>query len=881
MWFETHKHSEYSLFDGFGKVKDIVKNAVDLGYPAMGITDHGNTCSMAKLYLECKKVGIKPILGVEAYFQPKFDKDKEYYHMCLFAKNQIGYSNIMQMVTKANQNNFYKRGYIDFKLLEEHREGVICTSACIAGFIPRAVERGNKELTLKAIKKFIKIFDKDFYFEIMPIPIDGEGTQKKVNRILFNLGKKYKIKCIPTTDSHYTRKDDFDTYQLMHKMAGSKLDIEAVYGERHMHSKKEIVKKLRKDGFGDSEIKFMFSSLKHLYNSVDIELDFSASMPSYPDSKNPKMMVKELCLKELKETGRYKKEYLDRCKEEFEVLTMQNLHDYFLIVWDYVKYAKDNDIYVGPGRGSICNCLIADLLNITDVDPVEIGNDFGRFLRSDKKKMPDIDLDFEQGLRDQVIDYVMEKYKGRAAQVITYGFFKVKNLCNDLGKHFELSEGEIAIMKRTLNRMLDDHGHFDMDGVDANHLLGNQDLNYLNKKYPGIMLHFSKLYGQIRYFGMHAAGVVITNDDISKYISLVKNKGKMVTCFDKYDIEALGLLKFDILGLKTLNEIHEVEELTKDRYNTKTVSKERKRVIYEEFKKGNTTGIFQLNKNAAKNILSGIHTEDIQDLIAAISLNRPGPLQLKMHEKYLENKLSPDKTTKWYKYTSDSYGSIVYQEHVMRICRGLADMNNDDIDMLMKFKYDEEQREELKEKFIKGSRKKSKMTKEEATFLFDSMTQYLFNKGHASGYAIISEWQMYHKIFHPTEFWYSSMKYANDESKKWQFRKEAVKSGVVLFLPHTNYTADYSIREMDGEKIIQEGLTQIKGVGLKAAQYIEQERKENGNFTSKKEFIERCRSQAVNKGVISVLDEQGAMEYNHKRYTSRVIKYNSSLYAST
>ena len=883
MWFETHKHSQYSLFDGYGKIKDIVSHAVKLGYPAIGITDHGNTCSMAKLYMECKEAGIKPALGIEAYFQPKFDKDKPYYHLCLFAKNQEGYSNIMQMVTEANENNFYRRGIVDFELLEKYNEGVICTAACIAGFIPQAIHKKNKEMALKAIKKFHNIFEGDLFFEVMPIPIDKEGTQETLNRNLFDIGKRLGIKVIPTTDSHYTRKDDFESYALMHKLAGSKLDVEAVYGERHMHSKEEIIKKLRSEGFANYEIKQMLMDLRSFYDKIDIDLDFTSSIPSYPDIKNleindPSKVVKKICINRLKETGRYNKKYISRLKEELKVLKSHNINDYFLIVWDYVKKAKEMDCYVGPGRGSVCASLVAELLEITSVDPIEIGNDFERFLRADKKKMPDIDLDFEQGARDDVIRYLLEKYKGRSAQIITFGFYKVKNLCNDLVKYFNISIEDARLMKLKLNSKIDDKAHFNFESIEYNDLIADRDLKYIDSKYNKCILHFAKLYGQIRYFGTHAAGVVITNDKISKYTSLVKYKGKFATCFDKYDIEALGLLKFDILGLKTLNEIHDIERLTGDKYNPKTISKSKKEKMYDFFRKGMTTGIFQLNKQVAKDILSDIDANNIQDIIAAISLNRPGPLSLKMHEQYSENKKNPDTDTKWYKYTSDSYGSIVYQEHVMRICKGLARMDNNDIDKIMKFKFTQDEREKLKVKFIKGAMKHGKLTKVEASNLFDSMTLYLFNKGHGSGYAMIAEWQMYHKVFYPTEFWFSCLKHVYDESKRWKFKKEAVREGIVLFLPHTNFSSDYSIRDFDGEKVIQEGLTQIKGVGEKAAQFIEEERKKNGVFKSKKEFIDRCKSRSVHKGVISVLDEQGAMEYNRNRYLNRVVKYNSSLY---
>lgn len=876
MWFELHKHSQYSLFDGFGRIQDIVEYAKELGMPALGLSDHGNTAGVAKLYFECNKAGIKPIIGVEAYFQPRFNKDKPYYHLCLFAQNQTGYSNIMQIITYANEHNFYRRGIVTFDLLEKYNAGVICTSACIGGIVSQAIVNNNDKLAIKATKRFKRIFDDNFYFEIMPIPLDEVGLQELANKELYSLGKTYNVKCIPTTDSHYTRHEDFETYKVMHALSGKKSDVEATYGARHMHSEKEIKAKLLRE-FTKKQAREMLDNLEEIYDKVDIQLDFSDSVPVFPDTNNAYKDLKKKCINELKARGLANKEYIERLKLEANVIKNHNLADYFLIVADYVEEAKRRNIYVGPGRGSVCGSLIADLLGITNVDPIEIGNDFERFLRADKKKMPDIDLDFEYGLRDEIIEYLLEKYKGHSAQVITFGFYRVKNLCNDFIKHFEMDEEDAKIFKSTLDKNVDDKAHFEFEGVDYNKIIALPEMRRLEKQYSNIITHFCKLYGQVRYYGTHAAGVVITRNSIGSYMSLMKVKGKFVTCFDKYDIEAFDFLKFDILGLKTLNIIHEIEELTGDKYDTRTASKKQKQAIYDGFKTGKTMGIFQLNKPTAQDILVSMEADNIQDLIAAVSLNRPGPLQLQMHTHYAENKIKPNKSTPWYRYTADSYGTIIYQEHVMRICKGLAQMHNDDVDKIMKFKFNEEQRLELKDKFVEGANKISKVNKQEAAELFDSMTLYLFNKGHGSGYALISEWQMYHKIFHPAEFWYASMKYSYDKTKDWQFRKDAAKDGIVIFLPHVNYSADYSLRKVDGEKVIQEGLITINGVGLKAAEYIENERKENGPYKSIDEFVERCRSRAVHKGVINSLVEHGAAEFNMKRYLSRVIKYNASL----
>jgi DNA polymerase-3 subunit alpha len=300
--------------------------------------------------------------------------------------------------------------------------------------------------------------------------------------------------------------------------------------------------------------------------------------------------------------------------------------------------------------------------------------------------------------------------------------------------------------------------------------------------------------------------------------------------------------------------------------------------MYKNFSEGNSLGIFQLNKDAARNILKDIQADTIQDVIAAISLNRPGTLKLKTHEQYASNKQNVDDSTVWYPYTKDAHGSIIYQEHVMRICKGLADMPMDRVDKLMKFKFSEEERGHLKEEFMAGAKAHSGLSEKVTGPLFDAMALYMFNKGHGAGYALISEWMMYHKVKHPTEFWFATLKWEYDDRKRAEFEVEAASEGILVFIPHVNYTADYSIRTIEGEKVIQMGYNAIKGVGPKAAEEIEAERKKNGPFRSYDDFVDRCKSRAVTSRVIENLLTDGALEFNKKTYIERVKKYNAALY---
>lgn len=358
----------------------------------------------------------------------------------------------------------------------------------------------------------------------------------------------------------------------------------------------------------------------------------------------------------------------------------------------------------------------------------------------------------------------------------------------------------------------------------------------------------------------------------------MKVKGQMICSYDKYDCEGMDMVKFDVLALKTLNVLHEIEEATNDRFDRRTVDDGIEYEMYKRFAEGNTLGIFQLNKDAARGILKDIQADNIQDVIAAISLNRPGTLKLKTHEQYAANKQAIDDSTVWYPYTKDAYGSIIYQEHVMRICKGLADMPMDRIDKLMKFKFSEEERGHLKEEFIAGAKAHSGLSEKVTGPLFDAMALYMFNKGHGAGYALISEWMMYHKVKHPTEFWFATLKWEYDERKRWEFEAEAASEGILIFIPHVNYTADYSIRTIEGEKVIQMGYNAIKGVGPKAAMEIEAERRKNGPFKSYDDFVDRCKSRAVTSRVIDALLTDGALEFKKKVYIERVKKKNADLY---
>lgn len=900
-FFDLHRHDEFSFFDGFGKPKELAKRAKELGYKALGISNHGNITGLVKHWKACVENDIKPVLGIEVYFQPKFNKknpERKSYHLCLYVKNLQGYKNLCHILTEANKEQFYYKPIVDFALLEKYSDGIICTSACIASATSQAILNGNIKTAEKLLDKFKSIFDKDFYVEIQPYKIDNQGTQQKTDYKLMQLAKERKIKCILTSDSHYGSKEDFDTYCKMHEIGKTTLDVKNTYGERFMPSEHEITERfaeIYKNKFKDAKSlaeKFV-DNMVEIYDKIeddilsglDLHLPDLGGKDSYKELKNK---VQE----GLKQKGKWNKKYKQRCLEELDVIHYHGFDDYFLIVQDYVQWAKNNDIAVGDGRGSVCNCQVAWAIGITNVDSLKYKLDFSRFMRKDKKSLPDIDLDFETSRRQEVIDYVINKYENKAVQICSYGEYKIDNLVNDLagvcgivttGKELDDYDKEqnkkvIADIKRFIKE-------YEEEGVlDLDKLLDDERTDDYNTCYDNIIKHFSKLFGKIRHLGKHAAGVAVVGTDISDYTCIVRHGDMFSSCFDKDDLEHINCVKFDMLGLKTMSELKELKQYTGHEVTDDEIEDED---VLNAFCEGKTDGIFQMEKSAPKKILDMIKCDCVEDVIAVNALNRPAPLQLKMHETYAYNKLSGkvDTESPYYKYTKETYGTMLYQEQTVEVAQKLGHLTpQQSFDLLKIMKKAENLTkpeyipiiEQMREDFFKGCKMEG-LTEKQTKEIWASLLIYGFNKGHSTGYALISLKQMWYKLNYPAEFWYVKMKYAGNEADIHKYSQFAVKDNAVVMLPHVNYTNKTSMREMDGENVIQQGLSIIKGVGEKAGQYIEEERKKNGAFKDYDDFYDRCKSRTVTSRVIDILKEQGALEFNKKRYISRVVKYNSSL----
>ena len=894
---DLHRHSECSTFDGFGKPEELVEIAKKLGHTSLGISDHGNTNGLVKHYYACKEEGIKPVLGVEGYFLPKHKPQTRGYHLCIFAKTKQGYTNLNTLQYEGEKIKYYNPIWT-FELLEKYHKGLICTSACVAGYLAQCIKSDKLNQAEKYLKKMDELFGADFYIEIQPYSITEPGFQEKVNIASIKLAKALGIKLILTSDSHRGAKEDFDTYMKMHEIAKHDgMDIAATYKERYIPTEKEIKQRFyemhRKD-FGDNVAKKLATEMIRNLEEIEAKVDgnildkLELKLPQYDETCCSIELLKEKTKDGLKQRGKWNKEYAARVKEELSVIEYHGFEDYFLMVADYTNWAKDQGIVVGPGRGSGCNCLVNYALRITDVDPILFDLDFSRFLRIDKKKMPDIDLDFETSRRAEVIEYLLEKYPNNAAQICSYGLYRVDNLINDLAKvsGLEDNKAEISKIKSFISRHISE-GVLDMVTVAK-----SAEAKMWNAEYDNIIKHFTKLYNKVRFIGTHAAGVAITSGNILDYTAIrVDTKtGKHFTSYDLNDMERIQVVKFDILGLTTMSSIGELRRLTGHKEFDESWVTDKN--IVKAFGEGNCNGVFQFEKKSVQDMLRIIQADCFEDVTAASAMNRPGPLSLKMPEIYAANKVDQnhiDKSLPYASYLEKTYGCVVYQEQVQSIAVNIGGLDWPEADKILKMQRGgtekairnfEENYDNFVKKFEAGA-KTYGMTKEQAFEIFDKFFNYAFNKGHSTGYSLISVEEMYYKLYHPAEFWYTKMKYYTNDVKLATYKIDAVKDNAVIFLPHVNYSGNYTLRKVEGDVVIQEGLCSIKGVGEKAAAFIENERKTNGVFTSYDDFYDRCKSRVVTSRVVQLLKEYGALEFKKKAYIDRVVKYNSTLYAKS
>lgn len=885
-----HLHTKYSLLDGAIRLKELFALAKKYKMPALAMTDHGNMFGAIEFYTKAYENGIKPIIGCEVYVAPgsRFKKESRgisdaSYHLTLLAKDTKGYKNLLKLASAAYFEGFYYRPRVDKDLLKEHNEGLIALSGCLHGELSRLIEIGDKEKALKAAGAYKEMFDDNrFYLEMQDNKI---RLQETVNEGLVEIGKKLDLPLVATNDCHYLKRENSRAHEvLLCIQTGKTLNdtdrMRFATDEFYFKSPEEMKSSFSaypdalKNTIEISErcnLKLRFGQL-HLPN---FDVPQGETLDSYLEKISREGLEERL--EPIKSRGgdvsSISERYFKRLEEELGIIKSMGFSGYFLIVSDFVNYARKRNIPVGPGRGSAAGSLVAYSLKITDIDPLPYDLLFERFLNPGRISMPDIDVDFCVDGRDEIIKYVANKYgKENVAQIITFGKMQAKGVVRDVGRALDMPYKDVdriaKLIPNTPNISLE------------NALKQEPRLRELEQKDEGVANLISlarSLEGLPRHASTHAAGIVISNQPLVEYLPLYKGQsGEVVTQFAMKEVEKIGLIKFDFLGLKTLTLIENTQKLIvkregeeHHRYQGLDLSQTSldDELTYRLLEAGDTSGIFQLEGSGMRDLLIKLKPENFDDLIALLALYRPGPLGSGMVDDFIKRKhgLIPVKyeVPQLEEILKDTYGVIVYQEQVMKIASTLADFTLGDADLLRRAmgKKKPEEMAEQKEKFLLGA-KKNKIRREKAEKIFDLMAmfaEYGFNKSHSTAYAMIAYQTAYLKAHYPIEFMAALLTSEKENTDKViRYISECNDKGIVVLPPDIN-ASFRNFTVSDGK--VRFGLAGVKNVGTQAIESIISTREKDGNFDSIFDFCERVDSRKVNRRVIESLIKCGAFDY--------------------
>jgi DNA polymerase III subunit alpha len=877
-----HCHTEYSLLDGANKVDKLFQRIKSLKQPAVAMTDHGNMFGAVEFYREAMKQGVKPIIGCEIYVAPtsRFEKKgvdkgpKEYNnHLILLAMNREGYRNLCKLVSLGYMEGFYYKPRIDKELLGELNGGLIALSACLQGEVCQALSAGNIEKAKAAAETYASIFNDRYYIEIQDNKL---AEQEKVNRLLVELAKDLSIPVVATNDCHYGERADFHAHDvLLCVQTGKTVDednrLKMETDELYLKSAEEI-----KKGF-----EYCPEAVERTLDIADrcnLEIEFGKY--HFPAFTPPKEISLDDYLDELAYNGleerlegvddaTVRKSYADRLNYELDVIKRMQFPGYFLVVADFINYAKKNGIPVGPGRGSSAGSLVAYALKITDLDPIRHVLLFERFLNPERRSMPDIDVDFCIRGRAQVIQYVKDKYGAdRVAQIATFGTLKAKAAIKDVGRALGFSFAETDAIAKLIPAPKQGFDYPLTESIKMEPRL--QDLLKTDPRVKNLMDHALRLEGLTRHASTHAAGVVLSNLPLVDHLPLfVDKEGGIVTQFDMGSVEKIGLVKFDFLGLKTLTLIHDCLKLIE---TTRGVRVDLEHLPLDDKKtyrllcNGNTTGVFQLESTGIREMTVKIRPNCFEDLVAILALYRPGPLDSGMAEEYIKRKHGKEKIKYLHPLSEpilkDTYGVIVYQEQVMQIAQVLGGYSMGDADILRRAmgKKDPEEMAAQRERFVEGAKKK-KLDAQRAAEIFDQMetfARYGFNKSHSAAYALVSYQTAYLKTHYPVEFMAGLMtSEMGDTDKVIKNLAECREKEIEVLAPDINESRAHFTPV--GEKI-RFGLAAVKNVGEKAVEVILESRAKESSFDSLFDFCRRVDLTAVNRRVIESLIKCGAFD---------------------
>ena len=873
-----HVHTEYSLLDGSNKIKEYVDRVRELGMDSAAITDHGVMYGVIDFYRAARAAGINPILGCEVYVAPgsRFDReagsgDDRYYHLVLLAENNQGYSNLMKIVSKGFVEGFYYKPRVDLSLLEKYHEGIIALSACLAGEVARFLTRGMYEDAKKAALRYQDIFGKGNFF--LELQDHGIPEQQNVNQQLLKMHRETGIDLVATNDVHYTLAEDAQPHDvLLCLQTGKKLADEDRMryegGQYYVKSPEEM----------ERLFPYAPEALENTHKIAQrchVEIEFGVTkLPKFdvPEGYTSWEYLNELCFKGLEE--RYQpvtEELKERLNYELSTIRNMGYVDYFLIVWDFIKYARDHDIMVGPGRGSAAGSLVAYTLGITQLDPIRYDLLFERFLNPERVSMPDIDVDFCFERRQEVIDYVRRKYGDDCVvQIVTFGTLAARGVIRDVGRVMDLPYAQVD----TIAKMIPQELNITIDKA----LQMNPELKKVyedQKEIHDLIDTAKRLEGLPRHTSMHAAGVVISQKDVSEYVPLSRaSDGSIVTQFTMTTLEELGLLKMDFLGLRTLtviqNAVHLIEQDAGVKLDMQHIDYNDKKVL-DSLGTGRSDGVFQLESAGMKNFMKELKPQSLEDVIAGISLYRPGPMDF--IPQYIRGKNRPD-TIKYdcpqlEPILKPTYGCIVYQEQVMQIVRNLAGytLGRSDLVRRAMSKKKAAVMEKERQNFVYGNEEEgvpgciaNGISEQTANKIYDDMidfAKYAFNKSHAAAYAVVSYQTAFLKYYYPVEFMAALMTSVIEMPTKVAEYIQVCRQMNIKILPPDVNRGAYGFSVDNGA--IRYGLSAIKSVGRPVINALVEEREANGEYRSLKDFIERLTG-TVNKRAIENFIKAGALD---------------------
>ncbi len=874
-----HVHTEYSLLDGSNKIKEYVARVKELGMDSAAITDHGVMFGVIDFYREAKAAGIHPVLGCEVYVAPnsRFDKEASggedrYHHLVLLAENNVGYGNLMKIVSKGFVEGFYYKPRVDMEVLQEYHEGIIALSACLAGEVQRYLVRGMYEEAKRAALRYEGVFGKGNYF--LELQDHGIPEQKTVNQQLLRMSRELEIELVATNDVHYTYARDESAHDILlclqtQKKLADQDRMRYEGGQYYVKSPEEMAQLFP----------YALEALENTHKIAQrchVEIEFGVTkLPKYdvPGGYTSWEYLNKLCFEGLEALYPAVTEALkERLDYELNTIKEMGYVDYFLIVWDFIKYARDNDIIVGPGRGSAAGSLVAYTLGITRLDPIRYDLLFERFLNPERVSMPDIDVDFCFERRQEVIDYVVRKYgKDRVVQIVTFGTLAARGVIRDVGRVMDLPYA----MVDSIAKMIPQELNITIDKA----LKVNSELHKLYEEDEQVhtLIDMSRrLEGLPRHTSMHAAGVVISQKAVDEYVPLSRaSDGSITTQFTMTTLEELGLLKMDFLGLRTLtviqNAVRMAEKSSGKVIDMDTIDYNDKKVL-DSLGTGRTDGIFQLESAGMKNFMKELKPQSLEDVIAGISLYRPGPMDF--IPQYIRGKNNPGTITydcpELVPILEPTYGCIVYQEQVMQIVRVLGGYTLGRSDLLRRAMSKKKAAVMQKERqnFVYGNEEegvpgciKNGIKEEIANKIYDEMidfAKYAFNKSHAAAYAVVAYQTAYLKYYYPVEFMAALMTSVIDNTRKVsEYIYSCRQMGIQILPPDINRgEGGFSV---DGQNI-RYGLSAIKSVGKPVIDAIVSERETRGEYKSLQDFIERLSGKEVNKRTIESFIKSGALD---------------------